>query len=272
MPQGHGKSASEYQRVLFKDLWYHPTPRRPPRPKDTERPVRLIGILGGTSWPSTILPYRLLNTQVQRRLGGFHSARILLSSIDYHAIKSRYGARFAEVPPLLKAEAEALLARRPDCWMIANNTLHKAYDRIAGELDPTIPFFHAVHLTRDHLVARGLRRVLLTGTRFTMEDGFFADGLAAAGIEVAVPEEADRERIQAIQTRLAAGETDTAFAPVFADILARAADAGCTAVVTACTELPLVVHAGLTSLAVVDPLELQCTACLDFALSPDATT
>lgn len=231
--------------------------------------MRLIGILGGTSWPSTLLPYRMLNAEVQRRLGGFHSARILLYSIDYHAIKSRYGARFGEVPPLLKAEAEALLSRRPDGWMIANNTLHKAYDIIAPALDAGIPFFHAVHLTRDHLVARGLRRVLLTGTRFTMEDGFFAAGLAAAGIDVVVPGEADRAAIQAIQTRLAAGETDPAFAPVFAGILARAAADGCDAVVTACTELPLVVHAGLTTMAVVDPLALQCAAAVEFALAPE---
>lgn len=229
--------------------------------------MRLIGILGGTSWPSTVLPYRLLNEEANRRLGGFHSARILLYSIDYHAIKSLYGPRFAEVAPLLKTEVEALLSRRPDCWMIANNTLHKAYDQIAGDIGSTIPFFHAVHLTRGHLVARGFRRVLLTGTRFTMEDGFFAAGLSAAGIDVVIPGPDDRARIQAIQSRLAAGESDPAFAPVFAEILARAAAEGCEAVVTACTELPLVVHAGLTTLAVVDPLRLQCAAALDFALA-----
>ncbi|MGH2341483.1 aspartate/glutamate racemase family protein [Segnochrobactraceae bacterium EtOH-i3] len=229
--------------------------------------MRLIGILGGTSWPSTLLPYRLLNTEVQRRLGGFHSARILLSSIDYHPIRSLYGARFDEVAPLLKAEAETLLSRRPDCWMIANNTLHKAYDRIAGELDPAIPFFHAVHLTRDHLVRTGLHRVLLIATRFTMEDGFFADGLAAGGVDVVIPGEDDRAAIQTIQSRLAAGEMDPSFAPVMTEILARGAAEGCAAVVTACTELPLVVHAGLTPMAVVDPLVLQCRACLDFALA-----
>lgn len=230
--------------------------------------MRLIGILGGTSWPSTILAYRLLNAGVQRRLGGFHSARILLYSIDHQAIRSRHGARFGEVPALLKTEAEALLSRRPDGWMIANNTLHKAYDLIAGELGTDIPFFHAVHLTRDHLVARGLGRVLLTGTRFTMEDGFFAAGLAAAGIDVVVPGEADRAAIQAIQTRLAAGETDPAFAPVLSDLLAGAAADGCQAVVTACTELPLALHAGLTTMAVVDPLALQCAAAVEFALAP----
>ncbi|WP_394438134.1 aspartate/glutamate racemase family protein [Sphingobium naphthae] len=102
--------------------------------------MKLIGILGGTSWPSTGLPYRMINQEVQRRLGGHHSARILLYSIDYHDIKSRYWDRWAEIPPLLKSEIDQLLSFRPDCWMLANNTLHKAYDAVAEEL-PHCRFF-----------------------------------------------------------------------------------------------------------------------------------
>lgn len=229
--------------------------------------MKLIGVLGGTSWPSTMLPYRLLNEELQARLGGHHSARVLLYSIDYHAIKSCYPDGWDEIPGLLKREIETLLLFRPDCWMLANNTLHKAYDRIADELDASVPFFHAVRLVRDHLVERSLGRVLLLGTKFTMEDSFYAAPLEAAGIRVEVPDLADRERVQAIQTRLARGEIDENFAPAFADLLARHEAAGCEAVVTACTELPLAITQQLTGMAVIDPLILQCRACVDFALS-----
>jgi len=229
--------------------------------------MKSIGLLGGTSWPSTILPYRLLNQAVQQRLGGHHSARIILYSIDYHDIKSRYGSGWDEIPALLRQEAETLLSFRPDCWMIANNTLHKAYDQIAPALASNAPFFHAVHLVRDHLVERGLRRVLLLGTKFTMEDGFYAAPLEAAGSRVEIPAPEDRDMVQAIQSRLAKGETDEAFAPSFKALMARHEAAGCEAVVTACTELPLVINQSLTPMAVIDPLVLQCKACVDFALA-----
>ena len=229
--------------------------------------MKLIGVLGGTSWPSTMLPYRLLNEDVQARLGGHHSARVLLYSIDYDAIKSRYAGGWEEIPALLKREIETLLSFQPDCWMLANNTLHKAYDRIAPELDPSTPFFHAVRLVRDHLLERGIGRVLLLGTKFTMEDGFYAVPLEAVGIRVDVPDAIQREQVQAIQSRLARGEMDLSFAPAFAELRAGHAAAGCEAVVTACTELPLVITQELTDMAVIDPLVLQCRACVDFALS-----
>jgi aspartate racemase len=143
--------------------------------------MRLIGVLGGTSWPSTILPYRLLNQEVHRRLGGNHSARIALYSIDYHEIRSGYSGDWGKVPDLLLGEIKTLLSFKPDCWMIANNTLHKVYGQIRHELPADPPMFHAVELVRDDLLARGARKVLLLGTRFTMEDDYYA-GCAPPGL------------------------------------------------------------------------------------------
>lgn len=88
--------------------------------------MRLIGVLGGTSWPSTISPYRLINEEVQRRRGTSHSARIVLYSIDYHEIRTRYSGDWSEIPALLLQETRTLLSFRPDCWMIANNGAVKA--------------------------------------------------------------------------------------------------------------------------------------------------
>lgn len=232
--------------------------------------MKLIGVLGGMSWPSTILPYRLLNREVERRLGPLHSARIALYSIDYHAIRSAYSGDWSVIPDLLRREIATLMSFRPDCWMIANNTLHTVYDRIAPDLPPGPPLFHAVDLVRAELLARGTRKVLLLGTRFTMEDGYYRAPLEQAGLTVAIPETPDRARIGAIQTRLADGAIEPGFAPWFARLIARHAAAGCEAVILGCTELPLVIDQDRSALPLVDPLVLQCRACVDFALSPPA--
>jgi len=228
--------------------------------------MKLIGVLGGMSWPSTILPYRLLNREVESRLGPRHSARIALYSIDYHAIRTAYSADWSIIPALLRGEIETLLSFRPDCWMIANNTLHKVYDEIAADLPAAPPLFHAITLVRAELRRLSIGRVLLLGTRFTMEDGYYADPLRRAGIEVATPPEPERERIGAILTRLADGAQDPAFADYFARLTMDHAAQGCEAVILACTELPLVVVQARSALAIVDPLVLQCRACVGFAV------
>jgi aspartate racemase len=229
--------------------------------------MKLIGILGGTSWPSTVLPYQLLNREIEQRLGPHHSARIALYSMDYHAIRSAYSGDWSVIPGLLKREIATLLSFRPDCWMIANNTLHKIYDEIAASLPPSPPLFHAIELVRTELLAQGLGRVLLLGTRFTMEDVYYADPLRTAGTAVEIPEEADRERIGDILACLADGQTDPGFATYFEHLIARHANAGCEAVILGCTELPLAIPASHSQLPLIDPLVLQCRACADFALS-----
>lgn len=212
-----------------------------------------------------MLPYRLLNEEVQRRLGKHHSARIVLYSIDYNAIKSRYWDRMAEIPQLLASEIDKLLSFGPDCWMLANNTLHKGFDTIASHV-ASVSFFHAVTLTRDELVRRGVQSVPLLGTKFTMEDHFFAGPLRAAALNVIIPDEAERADIQSIQSRLSRGETSSSFRPAFSTILGRYEQAGCEAVVTACTEIPLVVDQTSTQMVVTNPLVLQCRSCVEFAL------
>lgn len=229
--------------------------------------MKLIGVLGGTSWPSTISPYRMLNRMAEEALGPGHSARIALYSIDYHAILSAYSTERDAIPALLRAEIDTLLSFRPDCWMIACNTLHATYDRIAPDLTHAPPFFHAVELVRHELVTRRAGKVLLLGTRFTMEDGYFADPLRQAGIDVEIPALAERERIDTIQPRLAAGEILPDFATYFSDLITLHAAKGCKAVILGCTELPLVITQDICPIPALDPLALQCRACMDFAIS-----
>jgi aspartate racemase len=236
-------------------------------PPVNARSMKTIGLLGGTSWPSTVEYYRLLNEMAQARLGGFHSANLLLKSIDYHAIKSRYYGRWSGIPALLEAEIRAFAALGPhgaDCLVICNNTLHKAYDEIEPRLALAIPVFHIVKVTGAAARARNARRVLLLGTKFTMEDGFYQRGLEAFGLQVATPEAADRDAIQAIQSQLARGVMQPGFRSAMAALVARYA-ASVDAVVLACTELPLALAQAECGVPVINPTEEQCRAAFAFA-------
>ena len=196
--------------------------------------MKTIGLLGGTSWPSTIEYYRILNELAQDRMGGFHSASILLRSIDYHEIKSRYYARWDEIPALLQQEINALARLGPDCIVICNNTLHKAFDAIEVEIELAIPVFHIVKATGRAASSMNMRRLLLLGTQFTMEDGFYHRGLEQFGLQVETPDAEDRLRIQQIQSQLARGIMTEEYWRFLAALIEKHAGS-VDAVVLACT-------------------------------------
>lgn len=229
--------------------------------------MKCIGLIGGTSWPSTIEYYRLLNQLVSERLGGFHSAKLLLKSIDYHEIKTNYQNGWDKIPDLLQQEIESFLQCKPDCLILCNNTLHKAYDLIAEKMQLQIPFFHAADLTAKFAIQHKHKNVLLLATRFTMEDGFFAKKLEASGLQVEIPGPSDREKIQAIQTQLANGDMSrlSEHKKYFERLIAQ--HQKIDGVVLACTELPLAITQDITTIKIIDPIGIQCRAAVDYAVS-----
>ncbi|MCB1681796.1 MAG: amino acid racemase [Alphaproteobacteria bacterium] len=230
--------------------------------------MKIIGLLGGTSWPSTPLYYTYLNEMVAQKMGGHHSARIILYSIDYHPIKSRYTQEggWDEIPDLLGEELKTLDRMGPDCILICNNTLHKAYDLLA---DKGLPLgAHVVHLvvaTAREAQARGYKRLLLMGTKFTMEDGFFVNRLKFFGMNVDVPSEEDRHNIQKMQTEISAGRTDPSFKDRFKTMLSRYE--GYDGLVLGCTELPLVITEAETSIPIINTIHAQCAEAIKHAFS-----
>ena len=152
----------------------------------------LIGLLGGTSWPSTISYYEELNRQI-------NYPRILLYSIDYGRIKPLYGnsENWQKIAELLKAEIEIITSKGIDSLIICNNTLHKAFDMIEPSLNLQIPVHHAGKLSAKKAQKLGAKKVLLMATKFTMQDGFFAKYFIDLGIEVVLPnlQEMDERRI-----------------------------------------------------------------------------
>ena len=184
-------------------------------------------------------------------------------SIDYHAIKSQYQGGWHNIPGLLAGEIRGFLERGPDCLIICNNTLHKAYDLIEAELGIGIPVFHAGRLAANDAKRKGMKTVLLLGTAFTMEDGFFARYFEEQDIAVIVPSAEDRKQIQAMQTELAAGKILPSYQAAFQEILKRYPQA--EAAVLACTELPLVINEQNSPLPLINPVDCQCVAAAGFA-------
>jgi len=227
--------------------------------------MKRIGLLGGTSWPSTIEYYRLLNEEAQAYFGAGHSAKLLLWSIDYFEIKQHYPNGWHEINAVLQRELTSLNALEPDCIVICNNTLHESYDAIKSKLSLDVPVIHMADLTVKYVSDFGCQHVLLLGTQYTMECGYYEDKLVKNGIKVTIPELDDRLSIQSMQQSIAKGDSTQGFAEAFQVILSK--HAGCDAIITACTELPLIVTSEITELKIIDPLKIQCSAAFEYAIS-----
>ena len=221
---------------------------------------KLIGLLGGTSWPSTTIYYENINKLINTNLGNFHSARILLYSIDYNEIKNNYGNNWKRVELLLKDELNFLISKNPDCIILCNNLLHKALDNIEINID--IPIFHAGKLASNYAVSCKYNNILLLGTKITMEDGFFAKYFEDNNIKITIPDKKDRLFIQKLQTQISSGIKNEGFYQDFSLIIEKynSVDAICLA----CTELPLYINNNNCKLSIVNPIELQCKEAVNF--------
>lgn len=229
--------------------------------------MKIIGLLGGTSWPSTPQYYTYLNEKISQELGGHHSAKIILYSIDYHEIKSLYPDGWEDIPALLGQELKLLDNMGPDLILICNNTLHKGYDILVEnqEIALDAQVVHIVVETAKRAGELGAKKVLLLGTQFTMEDGFFKDRLAFFKFDVEVPSQDDRVLIQEMQSAISAGNMQDGFKKRFADILARYDHND--AVILGCTELPLVIDETMTKMKVINPIYAQCDAAIKSVLA-----
>lgn len=226
--------------------------------------MKTIGLLGGTGWSSTILYYKVLNELMNKRLGGYHSAKILLKSIDYHEIMSSYGKDHDKIAKLLHIELLDLVALRPDCIIICCNSLHKYYDRIKDNVPSSIPVLHAVDLVVNHLKSHFYTKVLLLATKFTLEDGFFAKKLEENGIKVTIPPLEERVKIQEIHDELIENTVTEKSKAYFRNLIASYNDLD--AVVLGCTEFSLLIDQPESALPLINPLYLQATCAIDYAL------
>jgi len=232
--------------------------------------MKTIGLLGGITWESTLEYYRRLNLLVQERRGGLHSARCLLYSFDFQELADLQRAgRWQELGGLLAAQARRLEQGGAGLLLICTNTLHK----LAGEVRRQIgvPLVHIVEETARAALARGFRRVGLLGTRITMEDGFYAEGLRDRGLEAllpSAPQRAGLERI--IFEELALGRLQPASRDACLAIAGELASRGAEAVILGCTELPLLLAGSPAPVPWLDSLEIHARAAVALALGGSA--
>jgi aspartate racemase len=230
--------------------------------------MKTIGIIGGMSWESTIPYYRHINEAVKARLGGLHSARIVLVSVDFHDIEvlQREG-RWDEAGVLLADAARSLEAAGADFVVLATNTMHKVADVITAAV--RIPLLHIADPTAEAIKAAGLTTIGLLGTRFTMEQAFYRERLETThGIEVLVPDEAGRTLVhQVIYDELCLGVIKPASRAAYRAVMQALVERGAQALILGCTEISLLVGAEDASVPLFDTTALHAGAAAEAALA-----
>jgi amino-acid racemase len=228
--------------------------------------VKTLGLLGGMSWQSTVPYYRLINQRVAERLGGFHSARLLLFSVDFADIERlMHAEQWQEAGELLAGAAVRLEEAGAGLVLLCTNTLHRVAPDIEARLH--VPFLHIVDVTAEAISARGAQRVGLLATRFTMAEPFYRERLERRAIEVLVPDAPEREQLhRIIFEELVHGRvTETSRRSVRAMAL-RLADRGAAGIILGCTELPVVLSEGDVPVPLFDTIALHARAAADRAL------
>jgi aspartate racemase len=227
-----------------------------------------IGLLGGMSWESTAEYYRLLNQLVAERLGGLHSADLVLASVDFAVVEEMQAAgRWDEAGELLAREAALLQGAGAGFVMICTNTMHKVADRVQEAVD--VPLLHLADATAAAVMEAGVRRVGLLGTAFTMEQAFYRDRLASHGLEVLVPGADDRALVhRVIYDELCRGVVRPGSRAEYDRVIAGLVDDGAEGVVLGCTEIELLVDPeGPTPVPLFPTTRLHCEAAVALALA-----
>ncbi len=228
--------------------------------------MEIIGVLGGMSWESTAEYLRLLNEGVRERLGGLHSARLRVATVDFAPIEQLQAAGdWDTAGALLAREAADLEAAGAALILIATNTMHKVYDAIAATV--TIPVIHLGDVTADAVRAQGLTRIGLLATRYIMEQTFYTNRLAQHGIHSLVPNTIDRTEVQRIiYTELCVGLVSQPSRESLIQIANNLIAQGAEGIVLGCTELELSLTASDLTVPVFPTTTLHCTTALNHAL------
>lgn len=228
--------------------------------------MKTIGLLGGMSWESTVTYYQLINTAVKARLGGFHSARCLLHSVDFAEIEACQARGDWDRAGELLGEAAAGLERAgADFLLICTNTMHKVVPQIAEHL--SIPILHIAEATADELEERGIRTVGLLGTKYTMQQDFYKDKLLERGLQVLVPGEEEMELVNSvIFDELCKGVVSETSKAAYLSIIARLAEHGAQGVILGCTEIGLLVSQEDTSVPLFDTAYIHASRAAALAL------
>ncbi|MDH3218494.1 MAG: aspartate/glutamate racemase family protein [Gammaproteobacteria bacterium] len=215
--------------------------------------MKTIGLIGGMSWESSALYYRLINDAVNRRLGGLHSARMLLFSVDFAPVEAlQHAGDWNGAAAVLVDAARRLEAGGAEFFLICTNTMHRVADEVAASVD--IPLLHIADATGAVLQQDGVNRIGLLGTAFTMELDFYRDRISERfGIEVVIPELHDRQMVHdIIYQELCQGRVDAESREVYLAIIERLNQQGIDGVILGCTEIGMLIDQRHTDVRLYD--------------------
>lgn len=230
--------------------------------------MKTIGLIGGMSWESSLEYYRILNETTKARLGGLHSARCILYSVDFAEIEAlQHQDRWDDAARLMVAAGQSLERAGADFVVLCTNTMHK----LAGEIQANIhiPLLHIADATAEKIQAAGLRTVGLLGTRFTMEHDFYKGRLVDRfGLKVITPEDPDREIVhRVIYDELCLGVIKPDSREHYIRIMDGLVRAGAEGIILGCTEIELLVHDGDSPVPLFPTTKIHAIAAVEYALS-----
>ena len=233
---------------------------------------RVIGMLGGMSWESTAEYYRLANELVRDRLGGLHSARLVLTSVDFAEIEAlQVAGEWGRAGEILAAEAARLEAAGAELLVLCTNTMHKVADQVQAAV--SIPLVHLADTTAAAVRAADLTTVGLLATGFTMEQDFYRDRLAGHGLRVLVPDAADRAEVhRVIYDELCRGVILEESRQVYREVIDRLVAAGAEGIILGCTEIELLIDPADVPVPAFPTTRLHVEAAVSAALQPEALT
>lgn len=230
--------------------------------------MKTIGLIGGMSWESSIEYYRIINETVREKLGGLHSSKSVMYSVDFAEIETlQHHNRWEEATQLMIEAAQHVQNGGADFVLICTNTMHKMAEDVQKHID--IPILHIADATAEAIKSKGLTKIGLLGTRFTMEEQFYRGRLESKhGLTVLIPNEEDREIIhRVIYDELCLGEVKSSSKGKYAAIIDKLIQAGAQGIILGCTEISLLVEEAHSSVPIFDTTLIHATSAVEYALA-----
>ena len=229
--------------------------------------MKTIGLIGGMSWESTLEYYRIINKSVNERLGGFHSAKIVMYSVEFAEVERlQHAGEWGKLNDLMIDAARRVERGGADCVLICTNTMHIMAGDVEKNID--IPLVHIADATAEVIKEKGIARIGLMGTKFTMEKEFYRGRLASHGLEVIIPQQDQRETVHGIiYDELCQGIIKESSKDSYRGIIEEMVRAGAEGIILGCTEIGLLIRDGDASVPIFDTTEIHAKRAVDFALS-----
>jgi len=230
--------------------------------------MKVIGLIGGMSWNSTLQYYRIINESFAWKLGDLHSARLVLYNLDFDEIqKAQHEDRWNDLADILVDAGNAVRRAGADFLLICTNTMHKVAEDVEGKVG--LPMLHITDVIGEAVKERGMYRIGLLGTKFVMKESFYQGRLRDRfDIEVLVPEEDNMDTIHhIIYNELCKGTVNASSRRICGDIIGHLVDQGAEGIVLGCTELPLLIRPGDVNTSIFDTTRLHAEAAVNLALT-----